>query len=79
MPPVAVGLVRNAPVLWIAARRHAELDRAVFSASTGYESALRTSREPFQPALCLQSSGCPPHYEAGTGQVSTRYAIGFVF
>jgi hypothetical protein len=54
-------------------------DRAVFSASTGYESALRTSREPFQAALCLQSSGCPPHYEAGTGQVSARYAIGFVF
>jgi hypothetical protein len=54
-------------------------DRAVFSASTGYESALRTSREPFQAALCLHSSGCPPRYEAGTGQVSTRYAIGFVF
>jgi hypothetical protein len=54
-------------------------DRAMFRASTGYESVLRTSREPLQPAFCLQSSGCPPHYEAGTGQVSTRYAIGFVF
>src|SRR5262249_18318564 len=54
-------------------------DRAFFRASTGYESALRTSRAPFQAALCLQPSGCPPHYEAGTGQVSTRYGIGFVF
>jgi hypothetical protein len=54
-------------------------DRALFSVSTGYESALKTSPEPFQPALCLHSSGCPPRYEAGTGQVSTRYGIGFVF
>jgi hypothetical protein len=54
-------------------------DRAMFRASTGYESALRTSREPFPAALCLQSSGCPPHYKAGSGQVSTRYGIGFVF
>ncbi len=53
--------------------------RAVFTASTGYESALRTSREPFPAAQCLHSSGCPPHYKAGTGQVSTRYGIGFVF
>jgi hypothetical protein len=53
-------------------------DRAMFRASTGYESALRTSRAPFQAAFCLRSSGCPPHYEAGNGQVSTRYAIGFV-
>jgi hypothetical protein len=54
-------------------------DRAVLSVSTGYESALRTSRKPFEAPLCLQSSGCPPHYKAGTGQVSTRYGIGFVF
>ncbi len=54
-------------------------DRAMFSVSTGYESALRTSRKPFEAPLCLQSSGCPPHYKAGTGQVSTRYGIGFVF
>ena len=54
-------------------------DRAFFRASTGYESALRTSPEPFQPAFCLQASACPPRYEAGSGQVSTRYGIGFVF
>jgi hypothetical protein len=54
-------------------------DRALFRVSTGYEWALRDSREPFGAASCVQPSGCPPRYEKGRGQVSSRYGIGFVF
>jgi hypothetical protein len=51
----------------------------VFFASVGYESVLDTSRKPFEAAECVTSSGCPPHYRAGAGQVSTRWGFGFTF
>lgn len=53
--------------------------RAVLFIAIGYESVLTTSRRPFEPADCLQSSGCPPHYKAGAGQVTTRWGIAFTF
>ena len=52
---------------------------AVVSLSIGYESVLSTSRKPFEPSDCLHSSACPPFYEAGRGQVSARWGLGFSF
>jgi hypothetical protein len=51
----------------------------VVSLSIGYEWALQTSSTPFPASDCLHSSGCPPYYEAGTGQVSARWGVGFTF
>ena len=52
---------------------------AVASLTMGYESVLSTSRQPFDAADCLHAFDCPPHYKAGTGQVSARWGIGFTF
>jgi hypothetical protein len=52
---------------------------AILSFAVGYESALSTSRLPFAAGDCVLSSGCPQHYKAGTGQISTRWGLGFAF
>jgi hypothetical protein len=53
--------------------------RGVLLLSIGYESALKTSPEPFTAAECVTTAACPPYYKAGTGQVSTRWGLGFTF
>ena len=51
----------------------------IFFAGIGYEIALATSREPFPAAECATSSGCPPRYQAGHGQVTSRFGAGLTF
>ena len=51
----------------------------VASLSMGWEAVLETSRKPFEASACVHSSGCPPQYVAGKGQVSARWGFGFTF
>lgn len=51
----------------------------IFFFGLGYESALATSRTPFAASECVTSSGCPPQYRAGKGQVTSRVGLGLTF
>jgi hypothetical protein len=53
--------------------------RWVFFYGLGYESALKTSRTPLAASECVTSSGCPPQYRAGKGQVTSRVGLGLAF
>ena len=52
--------------------------RWVFSYGIGYEWALKTSRSPIAASDCFVS-GCPPLYESGKGQVTSRVGLGLTF
>jgi hypothetical protein len=51
----------------------------IFFYGLGYESALKTSRTPFAASECVTSTGCPPQYRAGKGQVTSRVGLGVTF
>ena len=44
----------------------------------GYEWALKTSRSPIPASECFVS-GCPPQYQSGKGQVTSRVGLGLTF
>src|SRR4029078_2430756 len=52
--------------------------RWVFFYGLGYEWALKTSRSPIPASECFVS-GCPPQYQSGKGQVTSRVGFGLTF
>ncbi|HEV7502566.1 MAG TPA: hypothetical protein VGQ33_21260 [Vicinamibacteria bacterium] len=52
--------------------------RWVFSYGLGYELALKTSRSPIAASDCVVSD-CPPQYQSGKGQVTSRVGLGLRF
>ena len=52
--------------------------RWVFFYGLGYEWALKTSRSPIAASDCVVSD-CPPQYESGKGQVTSRVGLGLTF
>jgi hypothetical protein len=53
--------------------------RFLFFYGLGYELALKTSRAPLAASECVTTSGCPPQYRSGTGQVTSRVGLGLTF
>ena len=53
--------------------------RWIFFSGLGYELALKTSRTPLTASECVTTSGCPPQYRSGTGQVTSRVGLGLTF
>jgi hypothetical protein len=52
--------------------------RWIFFYGLGYEMALKTSRSPIATSDCIVP-GCPPLYESGKGQVTSRVGLGLTF
>jgi hypothetical protein len=52
--------------------------RWIFFYGLGYEWALKTSRSPIPASDCFVG-GCPPFYESGKGQVTSRVGLGLTF
>ena len=50
----------------------------IFFYGLGYESALDTSRTPIAASECIVSD-CPPQYQSGKGQVTSRVGLGLTF